>query len=687
MPLLRTFLGALQRPERKQIFFAAHLITIIGACEFVCKAVLFLITLCAPGAALAASMASNGLALSSSSTGYFWRTTNVSGQAQLITLFCGACNASAQLENNTDIPLISVMRDTLGDEDPKNDRLTAIWLLTYIRPSLGRQALSAVPFFYWRVNGNSPKVKSKLPSPLLDMTSPQHPIFGTLGRDILQWGLLDSVGLPVRASSRAYRSNEADNERLHLEEAENYLRSAPPAGNSGSALSQGQIQTLIARLELRKTLLGGLADETAAKRLGAEDRIEFNTVRSKNWELLRQWADKTGLSFDPIPLARTSGQYAILWYPLDDGAGSAEPGPHAIWKLLGVKRPSKDLAGASRRNGVYLRNFDELGNMLPFDETGVRQSRFIPLGVYSLTYPKRPLLVLDFRTGMHLRLKEISQRSINEVTAGVIGISHFTNWYYYVAAAAYDFVASRRGGAMDQYERLDSYAQFRASLQLDNELDPRLRSEMQRRIGMLSVNPLESDPRSEMRAAVTRYDNLQRAAADGKLATMVDNDRRAELAQDRDSPKQLELGYLLHLGTLGVYTRRAAKQPSNQGDLNAYRRAAVELAFLDSLVRNGTAPEVAYEASQIERSVASLHEQLPRINSRAMDSHAEATLGKLDGLSRNPGLKQECAVTLASLHSVSDSRRPLDAVALEPAAIRRAPSKSRLPRIAAEQSR
>src|SRR5581483_9898309 len=332
--------------------------------------------------------------------------------------------------------------------------------------------------------------------------------------------MLDPSTTPIRATSRAYRTNQIDHERLHLEEALSYLRESP-SGNGPSTLTAKQINTLIARLELRKTLLGGFVSERAAARIGEESKIKYERTRSRNWELLREYADKTGLYFEPLNLAGTSGEYAILWFPLEESAepGGTQLGP--IWRLLNIKNPWKDARLKSASVTGYARELDADGNLLPPGESGVRQVKLLPVSVYSLNYPKMPLLLVDFRNSMHVKWHEIAQRSINEVTAGVIGISHFTNWYYYVAADLYDFIESRHGAATNLSSRLDCYSQFRVKLQLDHQLDSRLRHEMQQHVDALAVNPLESAPESETAAALTRYSMLQQEAATGALAEKV----------------------------------------------------------------------------------------------------------------------------------------------------------------------
>ncbi len=56
---------------------------------------------------------------------------------------------------------------------------------------------------------------------------------------------------------------------MRLEEAIGYLRRGP-VSNDSTGLTQAQLDTVIARLQLRKRLLGGLADEKQAMRVGAE---------------------------------------------------------------------------------------------------------------------------------------------------------------------------------------------------------------------------------------------------------------------------------------------------------------------------------------------------------------------------------------------------------------------------------
>jgi hypothetical protein len=45
---------------------------------------------------------------------YYWNSAPVGDSAQLLTLFCRACNAFEDSER--DVPLVSALRDTVGDQ-------------------------------------------------------------------------------------------------------------------------------------------------------------------------------------------------------------------------------------------------------------------------------------------------------------------------------------------------------------------------------------------------------------------------------------------------------------------------------------------------------------------------------------------------------------------------------------------
>src|SRR5579871_4213788 len=66
-----------------------------------------------------------------SSGGFRVERRSVATGAELLTVFAPLPGA-----DDAEIPLISVLRDTLGDGEPENDRLRYLWVLTSASPTL-----------------------------------------------------------------------------------------------------------------------------------------------------------------------------------------------------------------------------------------------------------------------------------------------------------------------------------------------------------------------------------------------------------------------------------------------------------------------------------------------------------------------------------------------------------------------
>jgi hypothetical protein len=583
---------------------------------------------------------------------YYWKAIPVGDAAEVLTLFWRT--SSIGTAANQDVPLVAVLRDTLGDSDPANDRLSYLWLLTYSHASVGQRMLSAVPFFYWRVGRESRSV-SVHTGPLLDLSAPTQPVISRLARDILQWAVLDQMTPPARAFSHAYRANELDYERLHLEEAISYLRNAPVSDNF-STLTQEQTDTIIGRLELRKHRLGGLINLTRAALLGEKSRFEEERIRSQNWEILRQCAEKTGLIFEPLDLAGTTGRYGALWFPLKESSEPVGPTINSVWKLLNIKNVWRDRRLRNWQGTTYNRALDGNGSLLPVGASGGRQIALVLLGIYSLSYPRHPLLLIDFRDKQQVRRHEIVQRAITEITSGVLGISHFTNWYYYLGIELFQFVAARHGSPVDQSARLDSYAQFRAGLALDQELDPVLRRDMQSRVESLTVNPLIGTPHQEMQIAGARYTALKSEAKEnGRLMELLLDNRRVEIASFGETTKRGVVESLLNSGSFGFYKRRTKRADAgNMAKLDSQRRIRYQLTLLDSVVEAGTPPEVSHESSRLRASIVELSDRMTSVQSSGLRAHVAATLKRLGDLSKDAELQADCLLAITSLQYKAD---------------------------------
>src|SRR5438046_3232128 len=123
-----------------------------------------------------------------------------------------------------EIPLLSVVRDSLGDDNPENDRLRYLWMLTYTRPTLVKRVLSAVPFLYQQV-GNKTPTSSNLPAHLINLANTKRQTWNNLFWFGLQNVFFDSYGIPLKAASRNYRRNATDYRAAHVTQALSILSS------------------------------------------------------------------------------------------------------------------------------------------------------------------------------------------------------------------------------------------------------------------------------------------------------------------------------------------------------------------------------------------------------------------------------------------------------------------------------
>ena len=233
----------------------------------------------------------------------------VANGAELLTIF------SSLPDHAGDIPLVSVLRDTLGDNDPDNDRLRYIWVLTSARPTVLQHAAAFVPFFYWRPDlGKNPDRK---PAAILDLGNTSKVVWNALTQSIVQAAAIDSNGALIRASTRRYRANLADQRQVNLMEGLTAISQLEEIPDGEALLSEPELLETQARLSLAGKTLGGLVTTERLPEAYLKNRIQTEETRGHNWELLRQRAEANGLYFDPLGFAR-SRTHALLWIARED---------------------------------------------------------------------------------------------------------------------------------------------------------------------------------------------------------------------------------------------------------------------------------------------------------------------------------------------------------------------------------
>ncbi len=370
--------------------------------------------------------------------------TSVPGGGELITYFKTVSDPLLSASAETEVPMLSILRDTLGDTDPENDQLRDVWAFTYSRPSVLKRVLAGVPFLYHRSGSTK---TSGTPPALIDMADPAKGTAKRLIGNLVQSSVLDPLGLPFRATTRAYRSRSGEYRNMNLWRALDLLATEHA---KGMGLSAPELDQVKGRLLLARGALGGLVQEKYVK--PAWDRFESNSsqARGHNWELLRQRAEENRLYFQPLGEPGGAASFALLW------VDQAEAGASIRYdsKFLGISDPFRD---------PRVPQWKEYSETWTVGENG-RSARMIPLGLYALDQPRAPLLLVDFRDPGKPRRREMLRRAADDVTVGVLGWTGFGHWPYMAAKATWTFVHGRHGAALDRDARIRAYVQVREAM-------------------------------------------------------------------------------------------------------------------------------------------------------------------------------------------------------------------------------
>lgn len=496
------------------------------------------------------------------------------GGAELITIF-------GMAPQNTEIPLISVLRDTLGEENPDHDRLRYVWVLTSSRPTMLERAAGALPFFYWRAQNS--RAGDEKPVPVLDLGAPARPVVSSLAGSITQLLAFDPDGALIRSSTRSYRNNLDDHRLLHLLEGlavVSQLEDDPQAKEYFTSEELTEIET---RLMLAGHSLGGLVSSSHLAAAYMKQRARMEETRGHNWELLRQRAELDGLYFEPFG-ADGSSTHALLWIATEDlGSGHKWDG-----QFLGISDPYRD---------------PRLKNWAGYRE--VREGKeMIPLAMYSFDYPKVPLMVVDFRDSHRAKQREMISHAATDTVSGILGISRFTNMPFLFGSIAFNFVRTRHGAASNRNARLQAYAEIREWMELDRTVDPALRRALQKRLEIMGVNPMEESMAGEAKMAQRQYAALLRYAQDpAGLPAKVERDREAELYADNHGLRA-RFGFALsHAVTLGIYRHPEEQTELVEARLDEERRIAHETRFLETVARSSPRPEIVWNMDEVRRAL------------------------------------------------------------------------------------
>ena len=562
----------------------------------------------------------------------------VPGGAELITVEAKLIGLESD-KNDKWIPLVSILRDTLGDDNPENNRLRYVWPLTYTRPTARQKLAAAIPFFYTRV-GNK-EGTTKTPPPALDLAAPESDVWNKIFWAALQNVLLDPYGTPIKASTSSYRRNTSDYRKSHIIRALSVL-SLYEAVEGESALSKSEMATIQARLLLTDKTFGGLVDDVNLRNYYAMKTTQVRDERGHNWELLRQRAEAESLYFEPLQMPDGSATHALLWVAKRDLV-KLQGAPYKS-RFLNIANPWNDKRLLDWRGYEETRYFDAENHLVSSGTPGAEAVEMIPLALYGLDNPKIPVLLVDFRDSYNPKKREMSRRVLNDVTRNFLSLSKFGNLPVFLGRTVFDFVTGRRGMDVNQPSRLQTYSQLKLLMALNNSLEPKLREEIGGRLERISLNPFENDLNAEANLALEQYDALVAFAKDPKgLAARIERDRRAEMMPLEHGRTARIALRTLNVLTFGKYVHREEPSDDTVRRLDVARSLQYHTKFLEQIAKSTAEIEITSNMHDVMRSLRFIAEHgadagsgaasvTAKIFARTKDD--EARRACLDSLSR-----------------------------------------------------
>jgi hypothetical protein len=482
--------------------------------------------------------------------------------AELITFF-------EALPDRQEFPLLAVLKDTLNDDDPSNDRIRQVWVFTYCHPSVWQRMAGGVPFFYHRAGlGREPGAKP--PKPVMDLGEPTHGMWAGLAFQGVQSEVLNPLGALARLTTHSFFGNYGEYRETHIWEAADIL--TPQLSTLNSGLTEDEIAAVEERLELTGRPLGGLVADEYLVKDHDKQRTKDTEIRGHNWELLRQRAEEAGLYLQPLDPVAPFASRAILWVAeadLEDGGGRSFDG-----QFLNISNPFSDQRLRHWSGYSETWNLDRQGVLVSADDPAARPVRMIPLAMYGLDHPRTPILLVDFRGSGHPPRREIGLKIAEDVSSGVFFLTGVGNLGYLAAKSSLMFIHTRHGGATDRAARRRAFVFERHAIGVDANIDPALRKELLARIEKVDVNPIERSWDQEIRDGRKQYEALIAYAQKTGLEREIAKSRDDEMRATAHGTGARVLLQMASVGTLGLYHHREAADDSSMAKLDQQRRAA-----------------------------------------------------------------------------------------------------------------
>lgn len=580
----------------------------------------------------------------------------VDGGAEIITIFVKLTGlTNSPQEKAEEVPLVSVLRDTLGDETVENDRLRYVWMLTYTKSSFAQRFAAAIPFLYLRTT-NKDEAGSAPPPPIIDLHPSKKDLWNRVFWAVFRNLILEDFGVPAKAATLQYKENLVNYRKSAVARALAVL-SLYEAFEGEKILTDTEMKDLQGRMLLSNKFLGSSVSSENLERVYQKNIEKVRDLRGHNWELLRQYSEAQGLYFEPLEMPDGSATHALVWVAVPD-LEAANRDRKFDARFLNIKNPWNDSGLLNWKGYSETRWFDENGRPVDPDSANAKPKRLIPLALYGLDYPKIPVLLVDFRDNNNAKKREMSRRVLDDLTKNVLSVSRFSNLPYFVGHYLYGFVTARRGMDLNQSSRFGSYSQLKLLLSLNASLDPKFRDEIAGRLESASLNPLENDLDVEVKLARRQYENLMAYAKrpEGGLAARLEQDRRSEMAQLKHGEGERVLHMLGNIFSLGLYKHREEYTPELLAQMDTRRRLDFHERYLREVARVSSRPEVDGNVEAIRRSLAFVSQ-----NGTDAQSKTAQAVAKIFSITEDAEIRSLC---LSGLYRINNSTAKKELLAI-----------------------
>jgi hypothetical protein len=545
---------------------------------------------------------------------------------------------------NEEIPLLSVLRDTLGDARRENDVFRQLWVHTYARPRLLQKAAALVPFVYNGLRAE-PQVRLTSPPPaIIDLSDTDSSVWRRLFASGIARVLIDQPLL--KYSVHSYQRNFAAYRRSNLMRALTILSLYGNQRKDDSPFSEEELIQLQAQLSLTEKTFGGIVDKTRLLSFQEKQSASLQDTRGHNWELLRQQAEASGLYIEPLRLSETVITHALLWFPVDGRASEKSINDRPFeGRFLNIKNPFRDERLRRWQGYAETKYFDPENRVLPNFVPNSRGVKMIPLALYGLDFDKIPALLIDFRDPGNPKRRELSGRLINDITSDVLSISRYGNVYYFLARSAFDFVTRRRGIDISQPSRVRSIAELKLLLAFGPNISKGLREQLDDGLQRLSVNPLENSNPAENKLALAQYKALLAYShRPNGLPARLERERSAEAMHLVHRGLDAKLLRLANIVTLGRYTHHEKMTSELVQQLDNKRQLAYHIRHLREVAKSSPLIEVAWEMEKVLPSLRFIAE-----NASARDNEAAKAVGAIFSRTEDFPAKDLCLSALKKI--------------------------------------